>query len=176
MGKIQLPLYCEEEIETKKEEILHHNAFIRKDGTFYLAKGYTGCNPHHQIESSALWIGRQDIGYDFEERFRDAYQKAGKNPKYLRYLRTILVHYYGYALFCRQQLIHLDKERYVDESCVPFAKFYGHEATEEQIRVITKLFELNNDETFVLPYHCNSVEEKLEKVLRFQWNTPSWHT
>lgn len=176
MKKIQLPIYYEEDIETKKEEILHHNAFIRKDGAFYLAKGYIGCNPHHQIESSALWIGRQDIGEDFEERFREAYQNANNNSKYLRYLRTILVHYYGYALFCRQQLIHSEKEKYVDYSCVPWKEYYGQEATEEQVRVLTKLFALNDDGTMALSYGCKTQAEKLEKVLHYKVHTNTWHT
>lgn len=176
MKKIQLPLYCEEDIELKKEEILHQNAFIRKDGTFYLAKGYTGCNPHHQIESSALWIGRQDIGFDFEERFREAYQKAENHPKRLRYLRTILIHYYGYALFCRQQLIRTNQEKYADYSCVPWKEYYGQEATEEQIRVLTKLFALNDDETYALPYYCKTKEDELENVLHYKVHTNTWHT
>ena len=74
MSKKKLQVYSIEDIKEKGEEIKRHNAFIRRDGTFYLAKGYTGCNPSHQLDSSALQVGRQDIGYDFIEKYKENYQ------------------------------------------------------------------------------------------------------
>lgn len=70
----KLQVYTKEDIKEKGEVIKKHNAFIRKDGTFYLAKGYTGCNPSHQLDSSALQVGRQDIGYDFIEKYKENYK------------------------------------------------------------------------------------------------------
>ena len=61
----KLILHNIQEIDRDKNTFVKQNALIRPDGTFYLAKGYTGCNPWHQLESSALWVGRQDIGNDF---------------------------------------------------------------------------------------------------------------
>lgn len=70
----KLQVYTKEDIKEKGEFIKKHNAFIRRDGSFYLAKGYTGCNPSHQLDSSALQVGRQDIGYDSIEKYKENYQ------------------------------------------------------------------------------------------------------
>ena len=43
-------------------EIKHNNACILPNGNYILAKGYTGCNASHQLESSALQISRELIG------------------------------------------------------------------------------------------------------------------
>ena len=79
----KLQVYTKEDIKEKGEVIKKHNAFIRRDGTFYLAKGYTGCNPSHQLDSSALQIGRQDIGYDFIEKYKENYQNI--DPSLITY-------------------------------------------------------------------------------------------
>ena len=65
----KLKLYTKNELKNNKELFVMKNAFIKPDGTIYLAKGYTGCNPWHQLESSALWVGRQDIGINFIEQY-----------------------------------------------------------------------------------------------------------
>ena len=66
-----LALLTFEKIEERKEFFVKQNAFIKPDGSFYIAKGYTGCNPWQQLESSALWIGKQEIGHYFVERYYD---------------------------------------------------------------------------------------------------------
>lgn len=196
MSKKKLQVYKVEDIREKGEEIKRHNAFIRRDGTFYLAKGYTGCNPSHQLDSSALQVGRQDIGLDFIEKYKESYQNIepslityteeeysellwqyacfealrnkyempmrhyewtlGLNIKNrqkrvmlrceLQRIRSILIHYYGYALFAKKEDVDskLGREKvFYDESIIPNPEYYGQSATEEQLETLEELYYLN---------------------------------
>lgn len=173
-------------IKDKPEKIKMQNAFILPSGEFYLAKGYTGCNPSHQLESSALAVARQEFNYDvkahyktyvkecLEEAKKDGptklvfnYLEDAKTGEYtlekdefgiLRkvptssyktqeiishyYLSTILVHFYGYALFARHEDLHKPKIFY-ECSLIPYPQYYGKEATEEQLNTLRELFALN---------------------------------
>lgn len=166
--------------------IKHNNAFISPDGSFYLAKGYTGCNPSHQLESSALAILRQTIGYNIKnEECVGYFNNLGVNyknvvdgkVKRLYYLRSILVHYYGYALFARQEIIEsYDKRnRFFDCSLVPNPEFYDKQITTMQIEVLKRLFELNDDGTVCFNPMGQSNVEVLEKVLQHDEHHSSWH-
>lgn len=204
MSKKKLELYTKEDIRIKGEEIKRHNAFIRTDGTFYLAKGYTGCNPSHQLDSSALQVGRQDIGLDFIEKYKENYQNIVpslityteeeysellwqyacfkslrdlrdkcempmrhyewalgldiKNRQKrvmlrceLQRIRSILVQYYGYALFAMKENVDskLGREKeFYEESIIPNPEYYGKSATKEQIETLEELFYLNCSEDF----------------------------
>ena len=175
-------------IKAEPEKIKRSNAFILPSGEFYLAKGFTGCNPSHQLESSARAIARQEFDYDVKEHYK-AYVKAcleeaqkngpaklvlnylesakygieynweqdefenwikvpTKNYKTQEilshyYLSTILIHFYGYALFARREDIHRPTVTY-ECSLIPYPKFYGKEATEEQLNTLRELFALDD--------------------------------
>ena len=58
MATKKLDIYTIEDIEKTPEKFVHNNAFIKPNGDIFIAKGYTGMNPSHQLESSALSIGR----------------------------------------------------------------------------------------------------------------------
>lgn len=199
MSQKKLKVYTIEDIRDKQEEIKLHNAFIKSDGTFYLAKGYTGCNPSHQLDSSALQVGRQDIGLDFIEKYKENYQNI--EPSLITYteeeysellwqyacfkalrdlrdkcempmrhyewaldfdiknrqkrvmmrcelqrIRSILVQYYGYALFAMKEDVDskLGREKeFYEESIIPNPEYYGKSATKEQIETLEELFYLN---------------------------------
>lgn len=194
MAKPKLELHNLQEIDKEKSIFVHQNAFIKPDGTFYLAKGYTGCNPSHQIESSALWIGRKEIGDDFVQKFKEYYDKLmweKQSPKYLYYLRTILVHYYGYALFCRTEIIKSfkDRNRFYENSLVPDLELYGKEVTPEQIEVIRKLYEINDDGTLIQPLfplenhvmehgferEAKTIDDVMSLVLENKHGGAKWH-
>lgn len=207
MSQKKLQIYTKEDIKEKGEVIKKHNAIIRKDGTFYLAKGYTGCNPSHQLDSSALQIGRQDIGYDFIEKYKENYQSI--EPSLITYteeeklalfqqyahfealkevveieqgrlkddmeitlnvwkyslesdieyrqrivmqrnelqrIRSILIHYYGYALYAMKEDVdsELGREKvFYDESIIPNPEYYGQSATKEQLETLEEIYYLD---------------------------------
>lgn len=162
----KLILHSVQEINKDKSTFIKQNALIKPDGTFYLAKGYTGCNPWHQLESSALWVGRQDIGYDFIEKYENYLKELEENEplKYREYLenlrkvssvigatklydkRSVLVHFYGYVLFCRTEYIKAfdDRDKFYEQSLVPNASIYGKEITKEQTNTLEELFDIND--------------------------------
>ena len=187
MENKKLILYKSTDISIKSELIKHSNAFILPDGTFYLAKGYTGCNPSHQLESSALMILRKIIGYDIrKEECASYFNNAGVNyynhivdvnNENFYYLRSILVHYYGYTLFARQEWIksYNDRNKFFDCSLIPNPKFSDKTATSLQIEMLKLLFELNDDETFCLSNRCQDSTEVLEKVLKHDECHSAWH-
>ena len=161
MSKIKI--YLPSDIEDKLDVIRHNNAFILKDGNFILAKGYTGCNPSHQLESSALKISRELYEYDFIEKYRK------ENPREFYYLRTMLVHYYGLGLFCRQE----DKKvrnKFWDYSIIPNPKYHQLEPTKEQLKTLEMLFKINDDATF-----AESSEKVLSKVINYEDRNYLWH-
>lgn len=231
MSKKKLQVYKIEDIKLKADEIKKHNAFIRKDGTFYLAKGYTGCNPSHQLDSSALQVGRQDIGYDFIEKYKENYQKI--EPSLINYteeeklalfqqyihfkllgdrslefeegrlkddtpisinvykyclesdikfrqervmqkwelqrIRSILIHYYGYALFARKENVDskLGREKvFYDESIIPNPEYYGQSATEEQLATLEEIYTLDRSKNYI---------KKRLFYLKNHLGTSSWH-
>jgi hypothetical protein len=186
MGKAKLILYNPDDINSQLELIRHNNAFILADGNFYLAKGYTGCNPCHQLESSALTVLRKKIGYDIKKAECENYlQGLGINyrkiindkTKYLYYLGSILIHYYGYALFARQELISSYKERnrFFDCSLIPNPKINNKEITALQTETLEKLFDINDDKTVI--YHSKNETSKdvLKKVLSQNEHRSEWY-
>jgi hypothetical protein len=185
MGKKNSILYSQNDIKSLGNELKHQNAFILSDGSFFLAKGYTGCNPSHQLESSALSISRQQFGYDIKEEYNKIIKEIANNTgavnnniKRLHYLRSILVHFYGYALFARIEMINSfkDRDRYIDYSLIPNPEYYGKEVTVGQISTLMQLFELNDDGTLLFnKYYAKTSDEVLCKVLTNQTNGASWH-
>ena len=205
----KLELYSSDIIITNPDIIKHNNAFILPDGKFYLAKGYTGCNPSHQLESSALAISRQDFDYDVKKAYNDMVEKELKlaqefgsattvfrqydsvDFKYVRfaldefgylkkyitkplevreiihhyYLSTILVHYYGYALFARYEDLHKNGVFY-ESSLIPYPDYYGKSASLEQIETLKQLFLLNSTNE-------EACEESFKRVLHHQ-NVGRW--
>lgn len=164
MSKIKI--YLPSDIDDKLEIIKHNNAFVLEDGNFILAKGYTGCNPSHQLESSALKIARELYDYDFIEKYRK------ENPSEFYYLRTMLVHYYGLVLFCRKEVIkaYNDRNKFLDYSTIPNPRYHGLEPTKEQLATLEKLFKINDDGTFLQPS-----DKVLEKVIQYEDRNYLWH-
>ncbi len=155
-------IYSSKNIENQKKEIIHNNAFILPNGDYILAKGYTGCNPSHQLESSSLIISRDVLHKNILEEY-EKYIKNHPDKENLCYLRSILVHYYGLALFARVEYIESfnQREHFFDYSLIPNPKYYGNDATKDQIDTLTKLFEINNDESLV-----SINEETSEHILK----------
>lgn len=173
MGKIAI--YSSKNIENQKNKIIHNNAFILPNGDYVLAKGYTGCNPSHQLESSSLIIARDVLHKNILEEYEE-YIKNHPDKGNLYYLRSILIHYYGLALFARVEHIESFNKRnqFFDYSVIPNPKYYGNDATKDQIDTLTKLFEINNDGTLVSTNQETS-EYILKKVLNHQKNPDNWH-
>ena len=71
--------------------------------------------------------------------------------------------------------IETKKEDYVDQSCLPYKEYYGQEETEDQVRVLKKLFDLNDDGTVALSYYCKTKEDAIKRVLAHEWDTLRWH-
>lgn len=176
MKKSKLILYSQNDINDQLTLIKQNNAFILQDGSFYLAKGYTGCNPCHQLESSALDVLRDKIGFEIKKADCKKYLLSNDEnykTKYLYYLRSILVHYYGYALFARQELIssYKDRNKFFDCSIIPNPEYYGREITPSQIQTLENLFRINDDKTL----RFGTSEETLKKVLSHDKYHSSWH-
>ncbi len=196
----KLVLHNIQEIDRNKDTFIKQNAFIRPDGTFYLAKGYTGCNPWHQLESSALWVGRQDIGYDFIVKYEEWLEKLkntncdefkeymGKLRKVSNVIgttklwdkRSVLVHFYGYVLFCRTEFIRSfkDREIFYENSLIPNPSIYGKEITLEQKEVLSKMFDINegqNVSSYSYSGHISDRDEMLKLVLEHRNNVGNWH-
>lgn len=196
----KLVLHNIQEIDRDKDTFIKQNAFIKPDGTFYLAKGYTGCNPWHQLESSALWVGRQDIGYDFVERYEQFLSSLEEKDilKYKEYLenlrkasrvegatklydkRSVLVHYYGYVLFCRTELIKAFNNRdiFFDQSLIPNPNIHGREITSEQEATLEELFNVNDGQNVSAYGRGRRIREKdemLQLVLTNKNHGGRWH-
>lgn len=175
----KINIYLPSDIETQKGTIRHTNAFILPNGNFVLAKGYTGCNPSHQLESSALHISRHLTDTDLKKAYEEYIQQTTeKKPLY--YLRTMLVHYYGFALFSRVEHIKSfdDRNVFFDYSLIPNPKYYGKEVTSEQIATLEKLFRLNDDGTLRNGngnLSSKTSEEILAKVLQHKRHNDNWH-
>ena len=180
MGKSKLILYKQNDINGQLKLIRRNNAFILPDGSFYLAKGYTGCNPSHQLESSALAILREKIGYEIKKVDCESYflsHDQNYKAKYLYYLRSVLVHYYGFALFARQELInnYKDRNKFFDCSIVPNPEYYGKDITPSQTETLEKLFEINDNATLCFGFMNKNSEDILKKVLSHNKYHSSWH-
>ena len=196
MATKKLDIYTIEDIEKTPEKFVHNNAFIKPNGDIFIAKGYTGMNPSHQLESSALSIGRNEFGNDFPQKFKRAYErliKEEQNLITLYYLRTILVHYYGYALFCRKEIIKAfdDRNKYVDCSLVPNPDYFGRNVTDKQLSVMEELYDVNDDGTlhpiivngewdyvdmvFTPSHNVETKEEYSQYILSKKCNKNLWH-
>lgn len=187
--KRQLLIYPDE-LDRNGKILARTNAFIKKDGTFYLAKGYTGNNPWQQLESSALWIGRQDIGYDFLSQYESyLLQLKATGAKHTKFYtrRRILVEFYGFVLFCRTaQISSINKDSvFFDNTIVPNPIYYGQEPTEEQKRTLYKFYEINDGQDVSLyeqiPDAKNSSriitnnDEMYHLALEHRTNCGNWH-
>lgn len=197
----KLVLHNIQEINRDKDTFVKQNALIKPDGTFYIAKGYTGCNPWHQLESSALWVGRQEIGYDFIEKYQQYLKELEENNpiKYQEYLkrikdfsliegatklydkRSVLVHYYGYVLFCRIELIKAfnDRDIFYDQTVIPEESLYGNKITLEQIDTLRELFNVNDGQDVSLYGEGKRIRDKekmLEMVLAKKNHGRKWHS
>lgn len=196
----KLILHDRQEINRDKNTFIKQNALIRPDGTFYLAKGYTGCNPWHQLESSALWVDRQDIGDDFILQYQQYLNELKENnaEEYREYLeslrkfsrvigatelydkRSVLVHFYGYVLFCRTELIKAfnDRDVFFDQSVIPDVSIHGCDITSAQIETLRELFNVNDGQNVSLYGRGKRVRDKekmLEMVLAKKNQERRWH-
>ena len=169
----KIKIYSQNLINTKKDIIKHNNAFILPSGDFILAKGYTGCNPSHQLESSALRICK----YLTDKNLKEEYINLNDNLHSLYYLRTMLVHYYGFSLFARVEHIKAfnDRSKFSDYSIIPNPKYYGKEATSEQLITLKKLFEINDDGTLLTSTYENTSDEIYQNVLKHKKHFNNWH-
>ena len=182
MEKRTITIYTPDNIKKQVEVMKHNNAFILPNGSYVLAKGYTGCNPSHQLESSALQISRQlispDIRAQYEDFVKDLELALNENnlPR-LYYLRAILVEYYGWALFARTEDFKAwdDSGHFFEESLVPNSKYYGQIPTSEQIHTLREFFDINDDGTVISEKNGNpSKEASLMRILSYE-NNDSWH-
>lgn len=172
----KIKLWLPDDIISKSEELIHNNAFILPDGKFVLAKGYTGCNPSHQLESSALQICRNLTDSDMQKEYENYINNnPEQNPLY--YLRTMLVHYYGYALFSRVECIKSfdDRDVFYDYSILPDSKYYGKEPTLEQLMTLEKLFKINDDGTLLNAKGRETSAKVFAKVLAGERSPGNWH-
>lgn len=196
----KLILHNVQEINRDKDTFIKQNALIKPDGAFYLAKGYTGCNPWHQLESSALWVGRQDIGYDFMEKYENYLKELEDTDtlKYREYLenlrkasrvidatklydkRSVLVHFYGYVLFCRTEIIRAfnDRDIFFDQSLIPSPDIHGKEMTLEQKETLEEFFNINegqNVSSYGMGKRITDKDEMLQLVLTNKSHGGRWH-
>ena len=98
----------------------------------------------------------------------------------LYYLRTMLVHYYGFALFARTEYIKSfdNRNKFFDQSLVPNPEYYEKQVTPEQIITLEKLFTLNDDGTLLFPktLRPQTSEEILKRVLKHNNGSGNWHS
>lgn len=173
----KLTLFSLDDVEENKKFFVKQNAFIKPDGTFYLAKGYSGNNHWHQVESSALWIGRQMIGRSFIEDYIKYFEAERLDPsksiKRLFDKRDILIHYYGLALFCRTELTGYRELSYAEISQVPDPKLYQKEITKEQLTTLRYFFTLNEDQN-ISTYDGAKTVTDTETLLKLALNRKYW--
>lgn len=151
-------------IKNEPEVIKNNNAFILPNGEFVLAKGFSGMNPSHQLESSSLLISRNLYDHDLTKEYQK-YISENPNRKKLYYLRSMLVHYFGFALFARR------RNGADDESLVANPKYYGKVPTPEQLETLLAFFELNEDTL----YEKYDITEEYMKVLSYKQHPDNWH-
>lgn len=195
----KLTLLNFDKFEGNKKFLVKQNAFIKPDGSFYIAKGYTGCNPWQQLESSALWVGRQEFGQYFAEKYYDwlkyleetnkeEYQRSLKRLReisnvekatYLCDKRSILVHFYGLVLFCRTEVINsvIDRDKFFEESLLPDSLLYGKTMTDKQKDTLKKFFDINAEQNVTMfdkGQRITNKDEMLKLVLENK-ATRKWH-
>ncbi len=168
----KLTIFDIQDIKTQEVSIKHQNAFIFPNGSFCLVKGYTGRSPSQQLENGALEISRELISCDIKflhKMHLKKLQEEGMSDEEIKqkdfyFLRSILVHYYGYGLFARVQRMdtETDIEQFWDSSILPNPEYFKKEATDEQIATLQALFELNDDSTLLPSLN----EEKIKKILQ----------
>ena len=129
----------------KLREIMASNAFVLKNGDFILVDGYELRNATHAIERSACVINRKLIkGLNLLEQYRIFLENHEYAPK-LYYLREVLIHYYGLALFCDTDSLDIprkhDKKYY--HFILPDKDLFGKEYSNEQVDTIRELIKLN---------------------------------
>lgn len=196
----RLVLHNVQEINEDNKIFVKQNALIKPDGTFYLAKGYTGCNPWHQLESSALMVGRQDIGFDFIQKYDQylSYLEEKSPEDYRLYLenlrkvsrvinatklydkRSVLVHFYGYVLFCRTEIIKAfnDRDKFYEQSLISNSSICGKEMTLEQQETLEKLFNVNEGQNIYSYGYGKCITDKdemLQLVLTNKNHGGRWH-
>lgn len=178
----KLTVYQREDIQSKSRIIKHKNAFIKPNGEFILARGYTGLHPSEQIEKSATRIAKEitttDIRKEYEEYLQSLW-KMGREKEALpqfRYLRDILVHYYGYAMFARREKLNQPhgKNHFIDYSMIPNVLYCGKEVTSDQIKTLRELFNLNDDGTLDPTFFAYTKEEHFQKVLTHRNDYEMW--
>lgn len=205
-----LDFYGPNDIAKNKDKIIRNNAFIRPDGFFYLASGYTGSSPSRKLESSAQVIGVEYLGADFIEKYKRKYPFIFSRPNYYSseevvYLskalnipfeiienniaqntlaikkvrkekefdkiRTILIHFYGMALFARMEQVNtgIDNIKYYDHSVLPNPEWYGAKPTHDQITTMKMLMDLNYETGMDSSDVCI-------KKLKLHYDDSIWHT
>lgn len=169
MKKKDIILFSLDDAKLNEKLFIRKNAFIKPDGTFYLAKGYSGNNYWQQVESSALWIGRKMYGDTF----------IGDNKNQATYplfdKRSILIHYYGLALFCRTELIGYKDLCYADRTQVPDPKINQKELTEEQLITLRYFFALNESQN-ISAYNGEKIVDDTESLLKLALERKHWNS
>ncbi|MDD3186900.1 MAG: hypothetical protein PHD02_00280 [Bacilli bacterium] len=166
----KLELYQQSTIINSPKLIKANNAFILDDGSFYLAKGYTGGNFIKQIESSSLMILRELVGYDIKRNeVADYFNKLGINYRkvitsgnpYFYYLKQILVDYYGYALFARREdnFEYIKEQRFSDCSATPNPAKFNKKVKKKQLETLKLLIQLNDSDPLCIKPECTIKEE-----------------
>lgn len=211
MKKLEkLEIYGPEDIKNNKEKIVRNNAFIRKDGLFYLASGYTGSEPSKRLESSARIIGKEYFGDNFIEKYLRKYPNTFSRPNYhsnedviylakllnippqivedniaqntlgikklrkdndFNKIRSILIHFYGMALFARIEQVGkpIENIKYFDHSILPNPEWYGAKPTEEQLTTMKLLMNLNNEDGIESP-------DVYIKKMTLHYDDSIWHS
>ncbi len=172
----KLTIFSIQDIKTQGVSIKHQNAFIFPNGGFCLAQGYTGRNSSQLLESSALEISKNFISNDiklFHKIHLKKLEEAGMSAEEIKkrefyYLKSILVHYYGYGLFARVQRMDTKRnvEQFWDYSMLPDPEYFKKEATESQATTMKALFELNNDGTVLPSLNGDTIKKSIQKILQ----------
>lgn len=170
----KLTIYNFSDIKTEKVSIKHQNAFIFPDGTFCLSQGYVGTSSSSYLESAALRISREIYGISslrefynvkLQELLKLGVNKDVVNAKKLYYLRDILIQYHGLSLFARIQRANsvANIEQFWDYSILPKPEYFGKTATDNQLKTLHALFEINNDGSVLPNWNITAIEEHFQK-------------
>lgn len=130
------------------DKIVAHNAFIFQDGTFTLADGFDLRKADYEIEQSANLVSRFLIS---KNNLLDQYRnfiKSNETARRFFYLRDVLIHYYGIALFAdtysiSQKNIH---DRDFDHFILPNYNYFEKKVSNDQLATLKLLMALNGED------------------------------
>ena len=135
---------------TKTDIIINHNAFVLPDGEFILADGFDSRNATHVVERSANEISKFLVP---NKNILDEYRKCihdDASAMRFYYLREILIHYYGLALYADTSSLNSTFgieyfNNMFSYFTIPASNYFGKQFTAEQFNTIKLLMRTNGD-------------------------------